>query len=326
MAWVSLITTGGTIAAQRVKENGHVVVNITGDKLRAAVQDTPTGIEIKVDDFLSIASFAMTLELAFSLAARINLHLSHEDCLGVVVTHGTDTMEETAYLADLVLTSSKPVVFTGAQRGADDLAGDGPRNVSDAVKLAASPLAYGLGAVIMFEQQFHTARDVTKSHTSRVDAFISRNHGKLGEIDGSVVSVSRHPVFRKAYSVDKIEPRVELIKMVMGSDDRLIRYLAASGAKAIILEGFGRGNTPPSVTAAVKDIVADGVPVVVTSRCGDGRVRPIYGNGGGKDLERAGAIFAGDLAGLKARILLAVLLGKGMTVDEIRREIEEIGG
>ena len=326
MAWVSLITTGGTIASQRVEETGHVVVNVSGDRLRAAIHDAPVNVEIKVDDFLSIASFAMTLEMAFSLATRINFHLSHDDCLGVVVAHGTDTMEETAYLADLVLAANKPVVFTGAQRSADDPASDGPRNVSDAIKLAASPLALGLGVVVMFEQQFHAARDVTKSHTSRVDAFISRGHGKLGEIDGRVVSVSRHPVFRKTYSVDKIEPRVELIKMVIGSDDRLIRFVAASGAKAIVLEGFGRGNTPPLVTAAVKDIVAAGVPVIVTSRCGDGRVRPIYGNGGGKDLEGAGAIFAGDLAGPKARILLAVLMSTGMTIDEIRHEVEEIGG
>ena len=275
---------------------------------------------------MNIVSCAMTLPLAFSLAEGINFHLVHAECLGVVVTHGTDTMEESAYLTDLLLVNLKPVVFTGAQRSADDTASDGPRNISDAVRLASSPSAHGLGAMIMFEQQFHAARDVTKSHTSRVETLVSRSYGKLGEIDGFTVSVSRRPTLRRTYDAGKIEPCVDLIKMVLGSDDRLIRYAAASGAKAIILEGFGRGNATPVVAAAVKDIVAGGVPVIVASRCGDGRVRPIYGNGGGKDLENAGAIFAGDLTCPKARVLACVLLGAGMTLDEMRQEILALGG
>jgi len=326
VAWVSLITTGGTIAARRVEAKDHVVASIGGSQLHAAIRDIPSDIEIKVEDFLSIVSCAMTLPLAFSLVERINFHLGQAECLGVVVTHGTDTMEESAYLADLFLVNQKPVVFTGAQRSADDAASDGPRNISDAVRLASSPLAHGLGAMILFEQHFHAARDVTKSHTSRVDTFVSRSHGKLGEIDGSTVSVSRRPILRRTYATGRIEPCIDLIKMVLGSDDRLIRYAAASGAKAIILEGFGRGNATPVVAAAVKDIISGGVPVIVTSRCGEGRVRPIYGNGGGKDLEKAGAIFAGDLTGPKARILASVLLGAGMTVDEMRQEILTLGG
>ena len=326
MAWVCLLTTGGTIASQRVEAQDHVVANVAGDELLEITHDIPSGVDIRVDDFMNINSIAMTLPLAFSLAKRINFHLSHADCMGVVVTHGTDTMEESTYLADLLLASEKPVVFTGAQRSADEAACDGPRNISDAVILASSPLARGLGAMVMFEQHFHAARDVTKSHTSRVDTFISRNHGKLGEIDGNVVCVSRRPILRKSYSADAIEQRVELIKMVLGSDDRLIRYAAASGAKAIVLEGFGRGNATPTVATAVKDIIAGGIPVIVVSRCGEGRVRPIYGNGGGKDLEKAGAIFAGDLTGPKARVLVSVLLGMGMTIDGMRQEILALGG
>lgn len=326
MAWVCLITTGGTIASQRVEADDHVVANVAGEKLRAAVHDIPVGIDIRVDDFLNIGSFAMTLPLAFSLAERINVHTRQADCLGVVVTHGTDTMEESAYLADLLLVNDKPVVFTGAQRSADDSASDGPRNISDAVKLAASPLARGLGVMVMFEQHFHAARDVTKSHAARVDTFVSRSNGKLGEIDGTMVSVSRRPTLRKSYAAKQVEPRVDLIKLVLGSDDRFIRYAAANGAQAIVLEGFGRGNATPVVAAAVKEIIASGVPVIVASRCGEGRVKPIYGNGGGKDLEKAGAIFAGDLTGLKARVLVSVLLGMGMTGAGMRQEILALGG
>ncbi|TIL97293.1 MAG: asparaginase [Mesorhizobium sp.] len=326
MACIWLITTGGTIASRRVEAEDHVVSTIDGENLRGTIQNIPPGIDIRVDDFMNIVSCAMTLPMAFGLAQRINVRLVEEDCIGVVVTHGTDTMEESAYLADLLLVNEKPVVFTGAQRSADDSAGDGPRNVTDAVRLAASPLAAGLGAVVLLEQHFHAARDVTKAHTSRVDAFVSRNHGKLGEIDGAAVSVSRRPVLRKTFAANAIEPMVDLIRMTLGSDDRLIRHAAASGSRAIVLEGFGRGNATPAVAAAVGDIIADGVPVFVASRCGEGRVSPIYGNGGGKDLEKAGAVFAGDLTGPKLRILVSVLLGMGMTLDEMRRELVTVGG
>ncbi|RUU32654.1 asparaginase [Mesorhizobium sp. M6A.T.Ce.TU.002.03.1.1] len=326
MACICLITTGGTIASRRIEAEDHVVATVAGEKLRGAIQDVPPGVDIKVDDFMNIVSCAMTLPMAFALAQRINIHLAEDDCIGVVVTHGTDTMEESAYLADLLLVNEKPVVFTGAQRSADDSAADGPRNVTDAVRLAASPLAAGLGAVVLLEQHFHAARDVTKAHTSRVDAFVSRNHGKLGEIDGTAVSVSRRPILRKTFAANTIEPRVDLISMVLGSDDRLIRLAAASGSRAIVLEGFGRGNATPAVAVAVADIIADGVPVFVASRCGEGRVSPIYGNGGGKDLEKAGAVFAGDLTGPKLRILVSVLLGMGMTLEEMRPELVALGG
>ncbi|TPJ72526.1 asparaginase [Mesorhizobium sp. B2-7-1] len=326
MTCIWLITTGGTIASRRIDAEDHVIASVAGQQVRDAIQDIPRNVDIRVDDFINIVSCAMTLPIAFDLVQRINIHLAKEDCVGVVVTHGTDTMEESAYLADLLLVNDKPVVFTGAQRSADDPARDGPRNLTDAIRLAASPLAVGLGAVVLMEQHFHAARDVTKSHTSRVDAFVSRNHGKLGEIDGDTVSVSRLPALRKTFAAKAIEPRVDLIRMVLGCDDRLIRYAAASGAKAIVLEGFGRGNANPIVAKAIEEIIVGGIPVFVASRCGEGRVLPIYGGGGGKDLLRAGVVFGGDLTGPKLRILISVLLGVGMSPEEMRRELAAVCG
>jgi L-asparaginase len=165
---------------------------------------------------------------------------------------------------------------------------------------------------------------VSKVHTSRVDTFRSGEHGKLGEIDLHDIVVQRRPAERLSYHPASIETEVELIKLVMGSSDRYIRF-AGERARAIVLEGFGRGNAPPGVTSAVGDVVSAGVGVIVTSRCPDGRVRPIYGNGGGKDLERAGAIFAGDLSGPKARIAAAVLLGCGISMEGLRTEIQKLG-
>ena len=149
-----------------------------------------------------------------------------------------------------LVASDKPVVFTGAQRAADAHDPDGPRNIADAVRIAASPAAIGLGVVIAFEQEFHAARDVTKTHTSRVDTFMSSEHGKLGEIDGERVSVHRRPVLRKTFVAERIESRVDLVKLVMGSDDRFLRFAADSGAKGIVIEGFGRGNATPAAAKA----------------------------------------------------------------------------
>ena len=175
------------------------------------------------------------------------------------------------------------------------------------------PAAHGLGAVICFEGEFHAARDATKTHTSRTDTFRSGEHGKLGEVDEGVVTVHRRPALRRVFAPERIETEIELVKLSMGTSDRLLRAAAAGGARAIVLEAFGRGNPTPAITQAIAAIVRSGTPVIVCSRCPEGRVKPIYGHGGGKDAERAGAIFAGELAGVKARLLAAVRLGEGRT-------------
>jgi L-asparaginase len=326
MSKIVLVTTGGTVASRNDPKSGHTAASVDGDSLRQSLRDPLDGVDLVVDEFCNVGSFAIDLPLAFDLAKRIGGHLADPATTGVVITHGTDTMEESAYLADLLVTSDKPVVFTGAQRAADTHDPDGPRNIADAVRIAASPSAIGLGAMIAFEQEFHAARDVTKTHTSRVDTFASGEHGKLGEIDGERVSVHRRPLLRKTFMAERIESRVDLIKLVMGSDDRFLRFAAESGAKGIVIEGFGRGNATPAAAKAVAEIIKAGIPAIVTSRCPRGRVRPIYGNGGARDLERAGAIFAGDLSGPKARVLAAVLLGAGLSSEAMRGEFDLLGG
>jgi L-asparaginase len=326
MSRIVLVTTGGTVASRHDPKNGHTAASVDGDSLRQSLHDPLAGVDLVVDEFCNVGSFAIDLPLAFGLAKRIGSHLADPATTGVVITHGTDTMEESAYLADLLVASDKPVVFTGAQRAADMPDPDGPRNIADAVRIAASPAAIGLGAMIAFEQEFHAARDVTKTHTSRVDTFASGEHGKLGEIDGERVSVHRRPLLRKTFVAERVESRVDLIKLVMGSDDRFLRFAADNGTKGIVIEGFGRGNATPAAAKGIAEIITAGIPVIVTSRCPRGRVRPIYGNGGARDLERAGAIFAGDLSGPKARVLVAVMLGAGLSSEAMREDFDLLGG
>lgn len=325
MRKICLVTTGGTIASKREPDSGHVNASVTGSELRAMLHDPLDGIDIVIDEFSNVGSYAIDLPLSFALARHVAKRIQ-EGFDGVVVTHGTDTMEESAFMADLLLPNDKPVVFTGAQRAADQPDTDGPSNITDSIRLAASEAARGLGAMICFEQEFHAARDVTKSHSSRTDTFLSYEHGKLGEVDGDRIVVHRRPVLRRTYEATKIVADVELIKLAMGTSDRYLGFAAQNGAKAIVLEGFGRGNATPSVTATAISLVRGGLPVIMTSRCQRGRVKPIYGNGGGKTLSDGGVIFAGDLSGPKARVLVAVLLGMGFDSERLREEVEFFGG
>jgi L-asparaginase len=310
---VVVLTTGGTIASRYDATLGSLVSSLGADEVTGQLRDLPEGVVLRAEAFCNIGSFRMDLPMAFALSRRIADVLAEEDVLGVVVTHGTDTMEESAFLVDLTVGSDKPVVFTGAQRNADQPDADGPRNLGDAVRIAAAPAARGIGTVVAFDSVFHAARDVRKTHTSRPGTFASGDYGKLGAVDGGVVRLYRRPVARPSFAIERVEPRVDLIKMAMGVDDRFMRWALADGTRGFVLEAFGLGNCPPCFVGATADAAAAGVPVLITSRCGDGRVAPLYGNGAGVDLAAAGAIFAGDLSGVKARILLAVLLGRDNT-------------
>jgi L-asparaginase len=321
---VVLIGTGGTIASRYDPALGRTVASQRGEDLLAQVPQLSAIAALEIEDFATVPSFDMSAEFAHRLSGQINHHLARADVAGVVVTHGTDTMEESCYLADLLLRSDKPAVFTGAQRAHDDPNPDGPGNILGAVRTAAAPDARGLGAVICFADQIHAARDVTKVSASALATFQSYDKGALGEVDAGRVLIHRRPERRRSFVIDRLETRVPLLRLCLGFDVELVRAALERGARGLVIEAFGRGNGPAALVPVVRQAVAAGVPVVVTSRCPTGRVEPIYGKGGGKDLADAGAIFAGDLKGPKARLLLMVLLSApdiGSRIAEILREV-----
>jgi L-asparaginase len=299
-----VVSTGGTIAMRPEPGTGKLVPATTLDELLETL-DWPDAPPFEVDDFVQVPSFDMHGQLALSLARRV---LSHQ--APVVVTHGTDTMEETVYLIDRLLSdNAPPVVLTGAQRPADAPDRDGPRNLRDAIRVAASPAAQGRGAMIVFAGEIHAAREVRKVHTSAVRAFASPGYGPIGHVDGERLVFSRRPERRPPLSIPDSPAEVDLIRLYAGSDARFVRTSVESGARAIVLECTGRGNANEQVVEGVREAVASGVTVVVCSRCVEGRVEPVYGRGGGRDLAEAGAVFAGDLAGPKARVLLQLTGG-----------------
>jgi L-asparaginase len=308
---VVVVSTGGTIAMRPEPGTGKLIPLVSGDELVETI-GWPDAPRLELDDFVRVPSFDMHGELALSLARRVLEHAARPEVAGVVVPHGTDTMEESVYLIDRLLDSDAPVVLTGAQRGADQDDADGPRNLRDAIRAAVSGRARGLGAVVVFAGEIHSAREARKVHTSAVRAFASPGYGPVGHVDGEAVAVRRRPLRAPALPVPPRLASVDLHRLHAGSDGRFVRHSLETGAEAIVLEGTGRGNANDKVVAAVREAGARDVPVVVCSRCAAGRVEPVYGRGGGRDLAEAGALFAGDLAGPKARVLLQIALGAGL--------------
>ena len=309
---VVVLSTGGTIMARADPATGKLVPAVSGDEL-VEMMAWPHAPVLEVEDFTSVPSWDLHGDLALRLARRAGEHAARADVAGVVVPHGTDTMEENVYLADLLLgDGTAPVVFTGAQRAASEPDADGPANLRAAIRVAMAPAARGRGATICFAGEIHAAREARKVHTSALAAFASPGYGPIGPVDGEVVAFRRRPERGSAFAPERLDARVDLIRLYAGADARFVRAAVEGGARAIVLEATGRGNANDAVVAGVREAVENGVAVVVCSRAAAGRVEPAYGRGGGADLAEAGALFAGDLAGPKARILLQVALGAGV--------------
>ena len=308
---VVVVSTGGTIAMRPDPATGKLVPAVSGEELVEMLR-WPEAPPLELDEFARVPSFDMHGDLALALADRVAEQCRRDDVAGVVVTHGTDTMEESVYTVDRLHGSEKPVAFTGAQRAADEPDTDGPRNLRSAIRVALATESAGRGALVVFAGEIHGAREVRKVHTSALEAFGSPGYGPLGHVDGERVTYRRRPDRSPPLAhPEGALPQVDLIRLHAGSDDRFLRSSLESGSRAIVLEATGRGNANERVLPGVEAAVAAGVTVVVCSRCLAGRVEPVYGRGGGKDLAEAGAHFAGDLAGPKARVLLQLVLAAG---------------
>lgn len=322
---VLVFTTGGTIASKLDPATGKVAPAVSGEELLAIVPAIAEVATVEVVDFAHVASWNVTPAMMFRLAEQVNQALANPDVDGAVVTHGTDTMEESAFMLDLLVMGDKPVVFVGAQLNLSDVSPDGPRNLLDAVRVAASRDARGKGVLVCFNGEINAARDVTKTHTTALQTFRSREHGIVGQVDRDDVVFYRTPLHRAPLVIPAFDERVELVRLAAGSDGRLVDAAVSLGARAIVVEGFGAGNVPGPALTRIRAAVEAGVVVVVTSRCGEGRVQPVYGaNGGGKDLVEAGAILSGDLPGQKMRLFLMAALPLASTRDELLELIHRI--
>jgi len=306
-ALVHVLTTGGTIASR--PGTGGVEVSDGPD---AVLRGIDVGrVRLEATEILRTGGYRMT-DAQLRRTARAVLEAVADGADGVAVTHGTDTMEETAFLTDLIHEGPVPVVFTGAQRNASEPDRDGPRNLEDAVRLAGTPAARGLGVIICMAGRAWPARHAVKVETLALDAFCSRDVGPLATVHGADVRVHARPAERRVLPADVLErplPRVELVAAYAGADGSMVRAARDTGARGLVVMAFGTGNLPPGMTDALVAAIRGGVPVLVASRCAGGPTVPLYGGpGGGLELARAGALFAGLLHASHARLLLAAAL------------------
>lgn len=320
---ILIVLTGGTIAMKVSGASGVVPTNEFAEFLRQFPQLSNVA-NVDVMDYLNVPSPYMTPRMMFDLAKLIDLKIIDYD--GVVVTHGTDTLEETAFLCDLVLTTRKPVIFTAAMRSGSELGLDGPRNIIGSVRVACHHDSMDKGVLVVMNDEIHTARDVVKSDTGKVDAFMSPGFGPIGSVDPDQVVYHRSTLFRESVWTDSLETNVDLIKAVAGMDGRHLRCSLEQGAKAIVIEAFGRGNLPKSLVPDLMAAMEKDVLIVISSRTYTGRVLPEYVyEGGGRNLAELGAILAGDMKGEKVRLKLMALFGKYHDADIVRRFFKQSG-
>ena len=305
---LTILSTGGTIAS--TSGEAGATPSKSGDDLVAAVPELASYADIEVVEVVQTPSFDMDLGSLATIAKRIRTAVEN-GAEGAIVTHGTDTMEESAYYLDLVLDLDAPVVLTGAQRRLDEVSPDGPSNLLTAVRMASHERFRGTGGVyIAFDEELHAARDVTKQHTSKLSAFVSPEKCPIARSTREGVRVHREPGSR-SISIDALASTatVPMVKTGVGVGARQVTDALGMDADGIVVEGTGLGNTTSALGDAIADAIETGVPVVITSRCQAGAVAPVYGTaGGGETLRAHGVIEGGDLPAHKARLKLLLLI------------------
>lgn len=313
---VTVLGTGGTIASTGGEEGASP--SKSGADLVDAVPELADHATIEVHEVCQRPSFDMDVETIERIGHGAN-DAARDGADGIVVTHGTDTMEESAYYLDLTLQLDVPVVFTGAQRRPDEVSPDGPANILTAVRMATHERVRRHGAVyVAFDETLHAARDVTKLHTSNLDTFTSFEKGPVATATREGVRIYRQPVsYSDGFEVSSPSAEVRMVHSAVGIDGRLIEACVEDDVDGIVLEGTGLGNATTAVGDAVERAIDAGVPVVVTSRCPAGATAPVYGSGGGQTLADYGAIHGDDLPAHKARLKLMLALEAAESRDQL---------
>ena len=320
---VVIVTTGGTVAMKQDAKTGALVPAVSGKDLIEAVPGLAKIATIETTEFINIDSSQMTPQIWRDLSEKVDSILAREDVTGVVVTHGTDTMEEGVFFLQSTLKSKKTVAFVGAQRSASDLSADGPANIYDAVMTVVSPESKGWGAVLVMDQYVNEARYTQKSHTTNPHTFMSGQFGYVGYVVNNKLMKFHDVAKTVKVALPKTLVKVPLFNTFPGDDGSSIKHAVDDGAKGIAVAGLGAGNVSKEVFEAVKYALSKNVPVVIGTRVYEGGVYPMYGSeGGGSTLMKAGAFLSKDLALNKARLLLLLGVSNGMSKEELSKLFE----
>ncbi|HII0195620.1 TPA: asparaginase [Staphylococcus aureus] len=321
MKHLLVIHTGGTISMSQDQPNKVVTNDINPISMHQDVINQYAQID-ELNPF-NVPSPHMTIQHVKQLKDIILEAVTNKYYDGFVITHGTDTLEETAFLLDLILGIEQPVVITGAMRSSNEIGSDGLYNYISAIRVASDEKARHKGVMVVFNDEIHTARNVTKTHTSNTNTFQSPNHGPLGVLTKDRVQFHHMPYRQQALENVNDKLNVPLVKAYMGMPGDIFSFYSREGIDGMVIEALGQGNIPPSALEGIQQLVSLNIPIVLVSRSFNGIVSPTYAyDGGGYQLAQQGFIFSNGLNGPKARLKLLVALSNNLDKAEIKSYFE----
>ncbi|GAB5743681.1 asparaginase [Staphylococcus aureus] len=321
MKHLLVIHTGGTISMSQDQSNKVVTNDINPISMHQDVINQYAQID-ELNPF-NVPSPHMTIQHVKQLKDIILEAVTNKYYDGFVITHGTDTLEETAFLLDLILGIEQPVVITGAMRSSNEIGSDGLYNYISAIRVASDEKARHKGVMVVFNDEIHTARNVTKTHTSNTNTFQSPNHGPLGVLTKDRVQFHHMPYRQQALENVNDKLNVPLVKAYMGMPGDIFSFYSREGIDGMVIEALGQGNIPPSALEGIQQLVSLNIPIMLVSRSFNGIVSPTYAyDGGGYQLAQQGFIFSNGLNGPKARLKLLVALSNNLDKAEIKSYFE----
>ncbi|HDE0488575.1 TPA: asparaginase [Staphylococcus aureus] len=321
MKHLLVIHTGGTISMSQDQSNKVVTNDINPISMHQDVINQYAQID-ELNPF-NVPSPHMTIQHVKQLKDIILEAVSNKYYDGFVITHGTDTLEETAFLLDLILGIEQPIVITGAMRSSNEIGSDGLYNYISAIRVASDEKARHKGVMVVFNDEIHTARNVTKTHTSNTNTFQSPNHGPLGVLTKDRVQFHHMPYRQQALENVNEKLNVPLVKSYMGMPGDIFSFYSREGIDGMVIEALGQGNMPPSALEGIQQLISLNIPIVLVSRSFNGIVSPTYAyDGGGYQLAQQGFIFSNGLNGPKARLKSLVALSNNLDKAEIKAYFE----
>ena len=315
---ILVLHTGGTISMQ-ADDSG--AVRTCADNPMNHVSNPLEGIQVHALDFLNLPSPHIKPKHMLALYHKIKQEAKNFD--GVVITHGTDTLEETAYFLDTMEIPRIPIVLTGAMRSSNELGSDGVYNYLSALRVASDEKAADKGVLVVMNDEIHAAKYVTKTHTTNVGTFQTPTHGPLGLIMKQEILYFKTAEPRVRFDLDSIQGLVPIITVYAGMTEELLDLLPVDQLDGLIIQAFGAGNVPKETSRKLNTLIQAGLPIALVSRCFNGIAEPVYAyEGGGVCLKNAGVFFVKELNAQKARLKLLIAINAGLKGDELRAYME----
>jgi L-asparaginase len=309
---ILIVFTGGTFSMKiDSKKSGGTFPRYSGEELLKKIPEAKKLAKISFFDFGKYPGPHVTPEIMMDLSKQLRKRIAEKKYDGIVITHGTDTLEETAYLIDLTIKTEIPIVFTGSMRNSSEVNWDGPKNLTDSIQVCLNENSKNLGVLVCMHGEVNAASEVTKIFSNEFETFQSLDFGALGFIQHSRVIYNRIPRHLETIDTEKVNSNVDLLTVYAGMDEKFFKHSADSGSDGLVIEALGIGNVPPLAFKGVEYVIKKNIPVVLVSRCPAGETDNIYSYpGAGKHLHDLGVIFTDYLNGQKARIKLMLALGK----------------